>query len=158
MKCPIDNNLVQLVNCLLFKACVSLLIFSLDDLSIGINGVLKSPAITVWLLLPLCPWWVPATPCLCRMPSNTSMQVGSVFYGITALFPWVSVCTRFCVCPPRVSFSPLLWKSCNQILLVFKVRFPMDYSSHCWPFLGLRIFITVGEPLWYNCSEFVGHK
>ena len=25
-----------------------------------------------------------------------------------------------------VSFSPVLWKSCNQILLAFKVRFPED--------------------------------
>ena len=28
-----------------FKACVSLLIFCFDDLSIGVNGVLKSPTI-----------------------------------------------------------------------------------------------------------------
>ena len=30
-----------------FKACVSLLIFCLDDLCIGVSGVLKSPTITV---------------------------------------------------------------------------------------------------------------
>ena len=41
-----------------FKACVSLLIFCLDDLSIDVNGVLKSPPIFVlcqflllWLLV-----------------------------------------------------------------------------------------------------------
>ena len=32
-----------------FKTCVSLLIFCFDDLSIGVNGVLKSPVIIVLL-------------------------------------------------------------------------------------------------------------
>ena len=32
-----------------FKTCVFLLIFSFDDLSIGVNGVLKSPTIIVLL-------------------------------------------------------------------------------------------------------------
>ena len=30
-----------------FKACVSLLIFCLDDLSISVSGMLKSPTITI---------------------------------------------------------------------------------------------------------------
>ena len=34
-------------------------------------------------------------------------------------------------------FPPGLWKSCNQILLAFKVRFPGDPQSLCWtPRLG----------------------
>ena len=34
-------------------------------------------------------------------------------------------------------FPPGLWKSCNQILLAFKVRFPGDPESLCWtPRLG----------------------
>ena len=38
-----------------FKTCVSLLIFYFDDLSIGVSGVLKSPAIIVLLSIsPLC--------------------------------------------------------------------------------------------------------
>ena len=32
-----------------FKTCVSVLIFCFDDLSIGVNRVLKSPTITVLL-------------------------------------------------------------------------------------------------------------
>ena len=32
-----------------FNTCVSLLIFCIDDLSIGVNGVLKSPTVTVLL-------------------------------------------------------------------------------------------------------------
>ena len=34
-----------------FKACVSLFIFILDDLSIGESGVLKSPTMIVLLLI-----------------------------------------------------------------------------------------------------------
>ena len=34
-----------------FKTCVSLLIFSFDDLSIGVSGLLKSPTILVLLLI-----------------------------------------------------------------------------------------------------------
>ena len=36
-----------------FMACISLLIFCLDDLSIGISGVLKFPTIIVLLLISL---------------------------------------------------------------------------------------------------------
>ena len=33
---------------------------------------------------------------------------GSVSFGVTAPFSWVLVCTRFCLCPPRVCFpSPV---------------------------------------------------
>ena len=41
--------------------------------------------------------------------------------------------TLLCVCPPRVEslFPPVLWKSCNQILLAFKVWFSRNSSSHC---------------------------
>ena len=37
------------------------------------------------------------------------------------------------VCPPRVEslFPPVLSKSCNQILLAFKVWFSRNSSSHC---------------------------
>ena len=39
-----------------FKACVSLSIFCLDDLSVGKSGVLKSPTIIVLLSI---------SPCMC---------------------------------------------------------------------------------------------
>ena len=34
------------------------------------------------------------------------------------------MCTRFCLCPPRPEslVPPVLWKSCNQIPLAFKVN------------------------------------
>ena len=41
--------------------------------------------------------------------------------------------TLLCVCPPRVEslFPPVLFKSCNQIPLAFKVWFCRNFSSHC---------------------------
>ena len=65
----------------------------------------------------------PPPPCLCRRPSILARRSGSIFYGVTAPSPWVLVHTLLCVCPPRVEslFPPVLSKSCNQILLAFKV-------------------------------------
>ena len=39
---------------------------------------------------------------------------GSLSCGVTAPFSWVLVCTKFCLCPPRVCF-PVLCKFCNLI-------------------------------------------
>ena len=57
--------------------------------------------------------------------STLTGRSGSVSYVATGFFPWVLVHTRFCMCSPTVEslFSPVLWKSCNQILLGLKVRF-----------------------------------
>ena len=57
-----------------------------------------------------CPW-----PCSRPPPTHTSARdswtlmgkSGSVSCGITAPFSWVLVCTRFCLCPPRVCFPTL---------------------------------------------------
>ena len=46
-------------------------------------------------------------------------------------FLWVLGHTRLCLCPPRVSVSPVLWKFCNQVPLVFKVKFPWGSWSLC---------------------------
>ena len=56
-------------------------------------------------------------PCSRPPPTHTSAgdswtlrgMCGSVSCGVTAPFSWVLVCTRFCLCPPRV-FSPVLCK------------------------------------------------
>ena len=73
-----------------------------------------------------------ADPHLSRRLSSNSRS-GSFPYGVTALFPWILVHTRFCLCPPRMeSLVPsVLWKSCNQILLTFKGRFPRGSQSLC---------------------------
>ena len=52
VKCHIDINMSNW-SIVLFKVCVSLLIFCLVDLSIVVNGVLKSPTIIVLFLVPL---------------------------------------------------------------------------------------------------------
>ena len=44
-----------------FKACVSLFIFCLDDLSTGVSGVLKSPTIIVLLSIS---YFIPVSSCL----------------------------------------------------------------------------------------------
>ena len=56
---------------------------------------------------------------------------GSVSYEVIDPFSWVLVNTGFCLCPPRVSASPVLWKFCSQTLLTFKVRFVRDTQSLC---------------------------
>ena len=55
-------------------------------------------------------------------------------------------------------FLPVLWKSCNQILLAFKVRVLGNSQSLCWiPRLGSLMWGS--EPsqlLWYYCSPVCG--
>ena len=68
-------------------------------------------------------------------PPTWAGSFGSVFRGVTAPILCVLVCARFCLCPPKVeSLFPLwkvLWKSCNQILLVLKDRVHEDSYSLC---------------------------
>ena len=79
------------------------------------------------------------------------------------LSSWVLVFARFCLYPPRLESlcPPVLWKSCNQIPLAFKVRFPEASQSFCWvPRLGSLRWVlnltTVREFLWYYCSPVCG--
>ena len=53
--------------------------------------------------------------------------------GFTAPFVWVLVHAKFCLCSLRLEslFAPVVWKSYNQIPLVFKVRFPRNSQSFC---------------------------
>ena len=62
-----------------------------------------------------------------RVQDSTGKS-GSVSFRVTAPFPWVLVCTRFC-CALQESVSPVLWKFCNQIPLAFKVKFPGGSQS-----------------------------
>ena len=77
-------------------------------------------------------WWDTAPHRLCRRPSNTSRQAWFSLPWYHCSFPWVSVLTLLCVCPPRVEslFPPVLSESWNQILLAFKVWFSRNSSSH----------------------------
>ena len=81
-------------------------------------------------------------------PPTLAGRSHSFFSGVTAPFPWVLVHTRFCLCPPSVEFlwSPVLRKSCNQILQEFKFRVPGNSHSHHVPF-----FFRILDPR-DNCS------
>ena len=95
-------------------------------------------------------------------PGHSQSKSGSVSYGVTALFSWVLVCTKFfSVCPPRVCF-PVLCKLCSQnptdlksqILLGFSV--PLPYPQVGKSVVGPRAFLTVQNFHWYNCSAVCG--
>ena len=77
------------------------------------------------------PWHSSWSPPTCTSTRDSWILTGkswSVSCGITALFFWVLMCTRFCLCPPRVC-SPVLCKFCNQIWLASKVKFPGGSQS-----------------------------
>ena len=71
-----------------------------------------------------CPCCEPQPPPVsARDPPTLAGRSGSISYGVTAPSPWVLMHVLLCVCPPRVEslFSPVLSKSCNEILLAFQV-------------------------------------
>ena len=94
---------------------------------------------------------------------DTSHQLNNNLWG-HCCFPLSLGACKFYFCPLRLEclFPLVLWKSCNQILLAFKVRFPGDSQSLCRvPRLGsltvgFRTFMTVGELPWYYCSPVCG--
>ena len=99
------------------------------------------------------PWWAPADPRLHRRPSNTSGWFWFSLRGVTAPLLWVLVCTKFCLCPPRLEslFPPVLWKSYNQIPLALKARFPGDSQSLCQiPRLGSLTWGSEPSQQWEN--------
>ena len=86
------------------------------------------------LLLPvsLSPWETQPPPASAGDPPTLAGRWFSLLWDHCS-FPRVLMCTLLCVCPPRVEslFPPVLSKSCNQILLAFKVRFSGNSSSRC---------------------------
>ena len=72
-----------------------------------------------------------------------SDRPGSISCEGSDPFPWVLGCMRFCLCPLRVKslISPVRWRCCDQILLVFKIRFPGDSQ-----FLGQ--IVRLGSLMW----------
>ena len=75
------------------------------------------------------------------------------------------MCARFCLCPPGLEslFPPFLWESRDQILLVFKVRFPEDSQALCQvPRLGSLTWGSKPSQYWEDffviiVLQFVGH-
>ena len=60
---------------------------------------------------------------------------GSLFF-----FSWVLVHIRFCLCPPKISVSPILWKFYNQIPQTFQTRFPENSLERLMLKLKLQYF------------------
>ena len=75
---------------------------------------------------------------------------GSVSCGVTAPFLWVLVPTDFvCALQDWSLFHPVLWNSCNQIPLAFKVRFPRGPQSLCQiPRLGSLMWGSEPSQQW----------
>ena len=90
-------------------------------------------------------------------PPTPAGRFGSVSCGVSAPFLWVLVCAWFCLCPPSLEslFPLVLWKSCNQIPLGFKVRFPGDPQAGK-PDVGFWTFTALGELLCYYRSHLCG--
>ena len=92
-------------------------------------------------------------------PATVADSFGSVSCGVL-------VHARFCLCPPCLEslFSPVLWKSYNQISLACKVRFPGDSQSLCQiPRLGSLMSGSEPSQQWENffgiiALQFVGHS
>ena len=64
-------------------------------------------------------------PPLTHAPARDSWTLmgmsGSVSCGVTAPFFWVLVCTKFCLCPPRVCF-PVLCRSWRAEVCLSKIH------------------------------------
>ena len=56
-----------------------------------------------------------ADPCLCGDSWTLTGKSGTLSCGVAAPFSWVLMCTRFCLCPPRVCFPVLckFWQLCS---------------------------------------------
>ena len=125
-----------------------------------------------------CPHGEPQpTPASAGDPPTLAGRSGSVSYAVTGPSPCILMRTLLCVCHPRVEslFPPVLSKSCNQILLAFKVWFSRNSSSRCrtrrlgsltwgsepslqWvDFCGISVLQSVSHPrsscgIWFYCD------
>ena len=97
-----------------FKVCVSLLIFCLGDLSIGVTGVLKSPTIIVLLLISL---FTLVSICLtyCGAP-----MLGAYIFIIVISSSWIDPLIIM-LCPSLSLFMTFISKS---ILSDMKIATP----------------------------------
>ena len=74
------------------------------------------------------------------------------------LFPWLLVCTRICMHPARVEslLPPVLWRSCSQAPLPFKVKYSGGSSSpYQTPSLGSLMWDSQLSLLWKNFSDII---
>ena len=93
-------------------------------------------------------------------PPILAGSFGSVSAGVAAPFLWVLVCTRFCLCPPRLESlfppSPMEVLYSNPTGLQGQIPWglpvPLSDPQPGRPDLGFRTFATVGELPWYYYS------
>ena len=110
---------------------------------------------------PLCPCDEPLlTHTSTGYPPTLAGSFGSVSCGVTALFLWVLVHARFCLCPWKLeSVSPVLWKW-NSACLWGQIPwgFPVTLLGPQAGKLDMVFwtFTTVGELLWDYCSPVCG--
>ena len=87
----------------------------------------------------------------------------SVFYGVTAPFPWAwntqdLVCAlhRYSLCFPSGVEVMLLNPTGLQSHIPWGFPVPLEDSQAGKPDMGLKTFTIVGELLWYYCSPICG--
>ena len=101
-------------------------------------GVMVTSSKRTYVSLPCLPELLQSVPVTPQQATHTSTgdswtgeaSLAQSLVGPRLLSPG-SWCTRFSLCPPRVSISPVLWKFCKQIPLAFKVKFPVGSQSLC---------------------------
>lgn len=99
-------------------------------------------------------------------PQTLAGRSGAVFCGVTATLHSVLVCMHkisFMSSMSGDSVSSVLWKSYSLNLVGLQYQIPCSFPVPLLDLqagkrgMGLRTFTTVGEPLWYYCSQFVDH-
>ena len=100
------------------------------------------------LAVPLSLQQAATDPCLTGDTTTPAGMPGSVSYEVTVPSLSVLIHARFCLCPPRLEplFPLVLWRSCNWILLAFKVRSPGNFYS-------LRQILRLGTLIWGSESS-----
>ena len=73
-------------------------------------------------------------------------QAGLAQSLLGSLRPSPLICTRSCLCLQESLLPPVLWKSCNEIPVTFKVRFLGESESPC-QILGLGSLLWGLEPV-----------
>ena len=89
-----------------------------------------------------------ADPRLHQRLLETHSKSGSISCGVAAPFSWVLVCTRFCLCPPRVCFPVLckFWWLCAGV----NGNLLQEHLCQGWPKVHLGLFVTCYGNTWMN--------
>ena len=96
-------------------------------------------------------------------PPTPAGSFDSASGGVTAplLWSWCAQNFVYVLQDWSLFFPSVLWKSYNQILLAFRVRFPglpvpLSDPMAGKPDMGFRTFTTLRELLWHYCSPACG--